>query len=165
MNFWKLRYFFQMFLSNIICKFYLNIFFRVLFLIYLNITCRVFLYDINTRNISLKAHVKCVDRCITKITVLTYNEKVIVLTMSTDGIGRFIDFTDIISKIIIFPQNEEQEFHNYKNLFIVNFNLHQSGINSYDIKMIEKNEYLLATGGDDILFNIILFSLLSFCSS
>lgn len=118
---------------------------------------RLFLYDINTRNISLKAHVKCVDRCITKITVLTYNEKVIVLTMSTDGIGRFIDFTDIISKIIIFPQNEEQEYHNCKNLFIISFNLHQSGINSYDIKMIEKNEYLLATGGDDNLFNIICF--------
>lgn len=123
----------------------------------LNIICRVFLYDITVKNISFKAHVKCVDRCITKITVLTYDEKIIVLTMSTDGIGRFIDFTDIISKIIICPQIEEQEFHNCKNVFMAKFDLHQSGINSYDIKVIGKSEYLLATGGDDNLFNVICF--------
>ncbi|XP_071877534.1 tRNA (34-2'-O)-methyltransferase regulator WDR6-like [Bombus fervidus] len=118
---------------------------------------RVFLYDITMKSISLKAHVKCVDRCITKITVLTYDEKIIVLTMSTDGIGRFIDFTDTISKIVICPQIEEQEFLNCKNAHIAKFDLHQSGINSYDIKVIEKNEYLLATGGDDNLFNVICF--------
>lgn len=78
--------------------------------------------------------------------------------MSTDGICRFIDFTDTISNIIEFSQIEKQQFENYKDIFITKFNLHQSGINSYDIKIIEKDEYLLATGGDDNLFNIIHFN-------
>ncbi|KOC68853.1 WD repeat-containing protein 6 [Habropoda laboriosa] len=118
---------------------------------------RIFLYDINTKRISLKVHAKCVDRCISKLTILTYEEKIIALTMSTDGIGRFIDFTDTISRIIKFHEVEEQEFQNCKDASIEKFNLHQSGINSYDIKMNEKGEYLLATGGDDNLFNLIRF--------
>lgn len=135
-----------------------NFYYIILFVACADGFIRVFLYDINTKSISLKISSKCVDRCITKITVITYNEKVIVLIMSTDGICRFIDFTDTISKIIEFSQIEKQQFENYKDIFITKFNLHQSGINSYDIKIIEKGKYLLATGGDDNLFNIIYFN-------
>ncbi|XP_076754187.1 tRNA (34-2'-O)-methyltransferase regulator WDR6-like isoform X2 [Xylocopa sonorina] len=118
---------------------------------------RIFLYDIKAKKLSLKASVRCVDRCISKITILTCNEKVIALTMSTDGIGRFIDFTDYISKIIQFQQTEEYKFQDIKDVSIAEFDLHQSGINSYDIKMIGQDEYLLGTGGDDNLFSIIRF--------
>ncbi|CAK9796955.1 WD repeat-containing protein 6 [Anthophora plagiata] len=120
---------------------------------------RIFLYDINTKRISLKVHAKCVDRCITKVTILTYKEKIIVLTMSTDGIGRFFDFTDTITRIIKFHETEGQEFQNCKDVAIEKFHLHQSGINSYDVKMIGKGEYLLVTGGDDNLLNLIHFQL------
>ncbi|XP_017754598.1 PREDICTED: WD repeat-containing protein 6 [Eufriesea mexicana] len=120
---------------------------------------RIFLYDINIKSVSLKAHAKCVDRCITKITVLTYDEKIIVLIMSTDGIARFIDFTDTVSIIIKFPQTKEEGSQNCKSISIAKFNLHQSGINSYDIKIIGKDEYLLATGGDDNLFNLVHFKI------
>ncbi|XP_053970887.1 WD repeat-containing protein 6 [Hylaeus volcanicus] len=122
---------------------------------------RIFLYDIDTRYISLKVNAKCVDRCITKISILTYKERVIALTMSTDGICRFIDFTDTVSKILKVTQNEDQEFQNCTSAFQAKLNLHQSGINSFDIKMIEKDEYLLATGGDDNLFNLIRFKICS----
>ncbi|XP_076163612.1 tRNA (34-2'-O)-methyltransferase regulator WDR6-like isoform X1 [Ptiloglossa arizonensis] len=120
---------------------------------------RIFLYDIDTRQISLKIHAKCVDRCITKICILTCEEKVVTLTMSTDGIGRFIDFTDTVSKILKVIQNEGQQFQNCTDASFAKFNLHQSGINSYDIRTIEKDEYLLATGGDDNLFNLIRFKI------
>ncbi|XP_012154192.1 tRNA (34-2'-O)-methyltransferase regulator WDR6 isoform X3 [Megachile rotundata] len=120
---------------------------------------RIFLYNTKTKRISLKIHAKCAIRCIVKTTVLTYEEKVIALTMSTDGIIRFIDFTDIVLKIIQEPHCEKQEFQNYIDVSVAKFNLHQSGINSYDLKAIGKDEYLLATGGDDNLFNIIRFKI------
>ncbi|XP_034191161.2 tRNA (34-2'-O)-methyltransferase regulator WDR6 isoform X2 [Osmia lignaria lignaria] len=120
---------------------------------------RIFLYDTNTRNISLKIHAKCASRCIVKITILKYEEKVIALTMSTDGIVRFIDFTEIVSNIVKEPNCEKEEFFNYTDVSIGKFNLHQSGINSYDIKMIGNKKYCLATGGDDNLFNVIHFKI------
>ncbi|XP_076618371.1 tRNA (34-2'-O)-methyltransferase regulator WDR6-like isoform X1 [Colletes latitarsis] len=120
---------------------------------------RIFLYDIDTRQISLKVHAKCVARCITKINILTCAEKIVALTMSTDGIGRFIDFTDTVSEILKAVQKEDQQFQNRIDVFIAKFNLHQSGINAYDMKMIKKDEYLLATGGDDNVFNLIRFKI------
>lgn len=125
--------------------------------IYIYIIYRIFLYDIGTKHIALKLHIKCANRCITKITVLTYEEKIIALVMSTDGIGQFIDFTDIVSQIIHCPETKEQEFQSCKDITIAKFNLHQSGINSYDIKVIRKGDVLLATGGDDNSLNLTRF--------
>ncbi|XP_017887106.1 WD repeat-containing protein 6 [Ceratina calcarata] len=120
---------------------------------------RIFLYDINAKTISIKVKTKCANRCITKITVLKCNEKVIALIMPTDGICRFIDFTHIVSKIKSKP---EEEFQNCESsLSITGFNLHQSGINSYDIKSIANDEYLLVTGGDDNLLNIVRLKVVS----
>ncbi|XP_031827082.1 tRNA (34-2'-O)-methyltransferase regulator WDR6 isoform X2 [Nomia melanderi] len=121
---------------------------------------RIFLYNISTRHISLKVHAKIVDRCITKIIILTYEGKIIALTMSTDGVGRFIDFTDVVSTVLEEKmQIEDRELKNCTDMCFAKLNLHQSGINSYDMKIIQKNEYLLATGGDDNLFNLIHFKI------
>ncbi|XP_078050638.1 tRNA (34-2'-O)-methyltransferase regulator WDR6-like isoform X2 [Augochlora pura] len=132
--------------------------------IFLFIACadgfvRIFLYNLRTRCVSLKMHVKIVDRCIVKISILKFDEKVILLTMSTDGVCRFIDFTEIISKISKGIQGDNQEINDCTNMILTKFKLHQSGINSYDIKRINSDEYLLATGGDDNLFSLVHFKI------
>nr|XP_033338866.1 WD repeat-containing protein 6 isoform X1 [Megalopta genalis]XP_033338867.1 WD repeat-containing protein 6 isoform X1 [Megalopta genalis] len=134
--------------------------------IFLFIACadgfvRTFLYNLRTKYVSLKIHVKIVDRCVVKISILKFDEKVILLTMSTDGVGRFIDFTEIISKISKGMRSDNQELDDCTDMILAKFKLHQSGINSYAIKTIKKDEYLLATGGDDNLFNLIHFKISS----
>lgn len=37
------------------------------------------------------------------------------------------------------------------------FRLHQSGINSFDIKILNDSEYILASGGDDNLLSLLVF--------
>ncbi|XP_076278928.1 trafficking protein particle complex subunit 31 isoform X2 [Lasioglossum baleicum] len=119
---------------------------------------RIFLYNSNTKCVSLKVHAKIVDRCIVKISILKCEEKVILLTMSTDGVGRLIDFTEVVSIISKGGiQSDDLELKDCAGTILAKFNLHQSGINSYDIKVIKKDEYLLATGGDDNLFNLTHF--------
>ncbi|XP_076663163.1 trafficking protein particle complex subunit 31 isoform X1 [Andrena cerasifolii] len=120
---------------------------------------RIFLYDVDTKHISLKVHAKCGDRCVAKISILAHEDRVIALTMSTDGIGRFVDFTETVSKILSEVESEAQEYRDFADAFLDKFSLHQSGINSYDVRTIRKDEYLLATGGDDNLFSIIRFKI------
>lgn len=79
--------------------------------------------------------------------------------MSTDGICRFIDFTNIVSKTSKIMRSDTPESENCIDTVVAEVKLHQSGINSYDIKTIKKDEYLLATGGDDNLFNILRFKI------
>ncbi|XP_015430355.1 PREDICTED: WD repeat-containing protein 6 [Dufourea novaeangliae] len=119
---------------------------------------RTFLYNVNARHISLKVHTKLVDRCIAKINIFTCEDNILVLTMSTDGVARFINFTDTVSTILKNMQGDDQKIKNCSDI-LAKFTLHQSGINSYDIKNIKKDEYLLATGGDDNLFNLIHFKI------
>ncbi|OXU24481.1 hypothetical protein TSAR_014047 [Trichomalopsis sarcophagae] len=41
----------------------------------------------------------------------------------------------------------------------LNISLHQSGINSFDIKVVNDSEYILVTGGDDNLLSILIFEI------
>lgn len=79
--------------------------------------------------------------------------------MSTDGIGRFVDFTETVSKILSEVESEAQEYRDCADAFLEKFSLHQSGINSYDVRTVRKDEYLLATGGDDNLFSLVRFKI------
>ncbi|KAK2584051.1 hypothetical protein KPH14_006501 [Odynerus spinipes] len=120
---------------------------------------RIFIYNIATNDVHPILYTKCADHCILKVHVLEFNEKLIVLTMSTDGIVRYFNFTDIILGTF---KNTSSIYHNQKNFDIMPFatiKLHQSGINSYDLRNINDNQYLLVTGGDDNLLCLVLFQI------
>lgn len=83
----------------------------------------------------------------------------IVLTMTTDGMLRFFDLTDVVSRIYEDANLEQQNIVNFNNTPFAEFSLHQSGINSYDLKPAGENKYFLITGGDDNLFNLLCFQI------
>nr|KAF7427407.1 hypothetical protein H0235_007101 [Vespula pensylvanica] len=132
--------------------------------IFLLIACadgylRIFIYNIVTRDIHPILYTKCTTRCILKVHVLELKKKIIILTMSTDGIVRYFNFTEIFSEAF---KNVSTGHCNLQNIDIMPFasmQLHQSGINSYDLKHITEDEYLLVTGGDDNLLCLVLFQL------
>ncbi|XP_032663397.1 WD repeat-containing protein 6 isoform X2 [Odontomachus brunneus] len=121
---------------------------------------RIFVYDIKTSDTYLKVSTKYVDRCILKMHVLSHKCKMIVLTMTTDGILRFFDLTGVVSKIYKDANLKNQNIIKFNDAPFAEFNLHQSGINSYDLKLADENKYLLITGGDDNLFNLLCFRIL-----
>jgi len=79
--------------------------------------------------------------------------------MSTDGKLRFFDFTDTVSKIYEDANSGNQNIVNFSNIPFAEFSLHQSGINCFDLKNIYEDEYLLVTGGDDNLLNVVYFQI------
>lgn len=72
----------------------------------------------------------------------------IVLTMATDGVVNFWDFSYLL------PDGKNRAVTSKP---FTQWRIHQSGINSFDIKQIDSHEYLFATGGDDNLISLILF--------
>lgn len=120
---------------------------------------RLFVYNIKTNDICLKVSTKYIDRCILKMYILSHKSKVIVLTMTTDGILRFFNFTDTISKIYKDANIENQDIIDFNDGPFAEFSLHQSGINSFDFKRMNEDRYLLITGGDDNLLNLVCFQL------
>lgn len=107
----------------------------------------------------MKVSAKYIDRCILKMYILSHKSKVIVLTMTTDGILRFFNFTNTILKIYKNANIESQDIIDFSDNPFAEFSLHQSGINSFDLKHMDENRYLLATGGDDNLLNLVSFQL------
>jgi len=77
--------------------------------------------------------------------------------MTTDGVLRFFDFTDIVSKIYEDIYSDNQNIMDFDSSPFAELSLHQSGINSFDLKLADKEKYLLITGGDDNLLNLIYF--------
>ncbi|XP_019886764.2 WD repeat-containing protein 6 [Ooceraea biroi] len=120
---------------------------------------RLLVYDIQTSNIYLKVSARYVNRCILKVHVLPHEHKIIVLTMTTDGVLRFFDFTETVSKIYEDAHSENQDNVDFSNAPFAEFSLHQSGINSFDLKSADEDKYLLITGGDDNLLNLVCFQL------
>lgn len=80
--------------------------------------------------------------------------------MTTDGMLRFFDLTDIVSRIYEDANLENQNIVNFNDAPFVELHLHQSGINSYDLKPVDGNKYLLISGGDDNLFSLLCFRIL-----
>ncbi|XP_011264637.1 WD repeat-containing protein 6 isoform X2 [Camponotus floridanus] len=120
---------------------------------------RLFIYNITTNDICLKVSTKHVDRCILKMYILSHKSKVIILTMTTDGILRFFNFTKTVLKIHKDANIGNQDIVDFSDEPFAEFRLHQSGINSFDLKHMDEDRYLLATGGDDNLLNLVCFQL------
>lgn len=94
-----------------------------------------------------------------KMHVLSHRRKVIVLAMSTDGMLRFFDFTSTVSGIYEEAISENENIIDFDDAPFAEFSLHQSGINSFDLKNMDEDKYLLITGGDDNLFNLVCFQI------
>ncbi|XP_011502561.1 PREDICTED: WD repeat-containing protein 6 [Ceratosolen solmsi marchali] len=102
---------------------------------------RSFSYSIQTNQIKLINTLMNKNRCILKVHI----------TMATDGL---LNIWNVISTNDIFE---------IKNVTIDgkhDLSLHQSGINSFDIKILNNYEYILATGGDDNLLNLLIFKII-----
>lgn len=110
-----------------------------------------------TNHTYLKVSTKYINRCILKIHVLSHKGKVIVLTMSTDGMLRFFDYTNIVMKI--YEDTNSEDIIDFSDVPFAEHSLHQSGINSFDLNYLNKNKYLLATGGDDNLLSLVCFQI------
>ncbi|XP_051172215.1 WD repeat-containing protein 6 isoform X2 [Leptopilina boulardi] len=89
------------------------------------------------------------NRCILKVHSFMNKNNLIVLTMATDGIVNFWEFSYLL------PNSNRKEM----NTPFTQWKIHQSGINSFDIKQINSHEYLFSTGGDDNLISLILFQI------
>lgn len=79
--------------------------------------------------------------------------------MSTDGKLRFVDFTNIVSKIYEDANSGNQSIINFSDIPFAEFSLHQSGINCFDLEHMHENKYLLVTGGDDNLLSVVYFQI------
>lgn len=88
------------------------------------------------------------NRCILKVYSFMHRGNLIVLTMATDGVVNFWDFSYLL------PDGKNRAVTSKP---FTQWRIHQSGINSFDIKQIDSHEYLFATGGDDNLISLILF--------
>lgn len=88
------------------------------------------------------------NHCILKLCTFKFENKIILIAMSTDGFmtSYSISMTDStdFKRAKILRHREK---------------LHKSGINSYDILKVENDKFLLATGGDDNAINLLLFKL------
>ncbi|XP_020277634.1 WD repeat-containing protein 6-like [Pseudomyrmex gracilis] len=102
---------------------------------------RLFVYNMKTNNTYLKVSTKYINRCILKIHVLSHKGKVIVLTMSTDGLSRFFDYINIVTKI--YEDTNSKDIIDFSDAPFAEHSLHQSGINSFDLQYLNKNKYLL----------------------
>lgn len=73
-------------------------------------------------------------QCLLKITKIQMDSITCVITMATDGLLIFWDFNQL--------------FRETSNPLAL-ISTHQSGINSYGVKLIDKTKFLILTGGDD----------------
>ncbi|XP_066597606.1 tRNA (34-2'-O)-methyltransferase regulator WDR6 isoform X2 [Prorops nasuta] len=114
---------------------------------------RIFQYDIAKNNIYLKVSLNS-GVCILKVHILQWFDTKILLTMDVFGIVSFWNASLILNNLLsnLGDSNERIETNDVKPLAIKK--LHQSGINAFDIKRLNENNYLLSTGGDDNLLTI-----------
>ncbi|XP_012270919.1 WD repeat-containing protein 6 isoform X2 [Orussus abietinus] len=116
---------------------------------------RIFSYHIVKNCLNLITSVPYHERCILKTHSFMHNEKLIMLSMATDGVVNLWDFTAMaISISECKSQVTDEQICPFANL-----HLHQSGINSFDLHTTRQNQYILATGGDDNLLNLSYFTL------
>lgn len=108
-------------------------------------------YNIESNEIKLIDTLAYKNRCILKVHAFLHKKKILIMTMATDGLLNFWHFSasNKITSIRNLPINDK-----------LNISLHQSGINSFDIKVVNDREYILATGGDDNLLNLLVFEII-----
>ncbi|XP_015592338.1 WD repeat-containing protein 6 [Cephus cinctus] len=115
---------------------------------------RIFIYNIITDAILLGTSIRY-NRCLLKVHSFTHREKIIVLTMATDGIINFWYLSPLLTQVV--DNTYKNYLDNSQNITpFASFKLHQSGINSFDFKISTENVYLLTTGGDDNALNLIV---------
>ncbi|XP_034944143.1 WD repeat-containing protein 6 isoform X2 [Chelonus insularis] len=112
---------------------------------------RIFSYDIYLNNFYLTTEIPYYNRCIIKIHVFDYGNEVILISMATDGIVNLWSMKLIIENIC--NKSDNVNIKPFKS-----WNIHQSGINSYDFKQ-NSEVFLLLTGGDDNKINLSLFTI------
>lgn len=83
-------------------------------------------------------------KCILNVTSIQYGEEnYIILTMDSEGKVQLWSFLSDICKV-----------HS-----IISWKLHENGINSYDVMVLEDDTFILATGGDDNSLKLTLFTI------
>ncbi|XP_033222136.1 WD repeat-containing protein 6 [Belonocnema kinseyi] len=122
-------------------------------LIFLFVACsdgflRIFSFNRDDLKLKIENTIEY-SRCILKVHSFTHEDNLIVLTMATDGIINFWNFS--------FIKNQEKEKELPKPF--TKIHIHQSGINSFDLEKVDGN-YLLVSGGDDNLLSLIVFNLI-----
>ncbi|KAL7289608.1 hypothetical protein TKK_0016464 [Trichogramma kaykai] len=113
---------------------------------------RTFIYDIILNKIKLVHTLPYRNRCILKVQSMLHQAKILLITMATDGLLNF------------WTCNVENDEIDVQKIGIENtkdFTLHQSGINSFDLKKLDECNYMLATGGDDNLLGVLIFKAVS----
>lgn len=87
------------------------------------------------------------SKCILNVHVIIFKSHPIVFTMSTEGVISIWDFNSLGDVDIFQPVYQKQ--------------YHKAGINSFDVKNIHDNKFLIATGGDDndVQLNIVSLSM------
>ncbi|XP_031784570.1 WD repeat-containing protein 6 isoform X2 [Nasonia vitripennis] len=107
-------------------------------------------YNVESNEIKLIDSLAYKSRCILKVHAFLYKKKILIMSMATDGLLNFWHFS---------ASNEIVSIRNLPIDDKLNISLHQSGINSFDIKVVNDSEYILATGGDDNLLSLLIFEI------
>ncbi|XP_023245733.1 WD repeat-containing protein 6 [Copidosoma floridanum] len=111
---------------------------------------RAFRYDINLNELKLIHEFSYKNRCILKVHSFVYETKVFIITLATDGQLNFWIF-EMSNNTVQIQQIATNERDSVK--------LHESGINSFDMKCLNSSVYLLSTGGDDNCLNLLTFTI------
>lgn len=111
---------------------------------------RTFDYNFTKNTIHLVNTLAYKNRCILKVHSFLHKNKMVLMTMATDG---FIVFWNVD----VFDQ--ELRIQLLKIDGKDGFMLHKSGINSFDMKNWNEDEYILVTGGDDNVLKMTLFKI------
>lgn len=121
---------------------------------------RVFTYNVKTNVIFLSTELTYMNRCIIKIHTFLHGDKLILVTMATDGKINFWDMSLIVDDIL----SQKDDYCFFENNVVEPFGGwtgHQSGINSFDIKKWTNDEYFFISGGDDNNLNFNVFKIIS----
>lgn len=106
-------------------------------------------------------------KCILKVSHLEILDHDIISSVATDGKIAFWDFTTLLNNIYLNIKSEvNDESSVIKNLLNYNLNVfksidvHQSGINSFTYRVINNNQCIFLSGGDDnaVVTNLVEFS-------
>ncbi|CAH0720267.1 unnamed protein product, partial [Brenthis ino] len=108
---------------------------------------RIFELKLDEKSMNMVQEIKYHKTCILKTNLFRISNRNVLVTTTTRG---FVAFWEINTKIVEIPIFETKT--------------NKSGINCIDIKVIDDNRFLLATGGDDNAIHLVLLQFNEFNS-
>lgn len=119
---------------------------------------RILSYNIDHNTLNFTTAISYYNRCIIKVHTFEHENELILISMATDGFVNLWNVNSLIEEIILCETKTDDVQESTLEPF-ARWQAHQSGINSYDFRENNENEYFLASGGDDNKLSLTVFTI------